>query len=365
MHVTKLNLNNFRNYRELSLEFDSHLNIITGPNAQGKTNLLEGLVFASIGKSHRGRDEDLPTWGSDFFRISVDFFKQERDFKIEIRWQEKKKKILINGVQKKKIGELLGNLNTVLFAPEDLQMVKGGPGERRKFLDLEISQLNPTYYHDLQQFIKILSQRNNLLKQISQGFTSAAMLEIWDQQLVDWGAKIYFKRIEILKKFNPLARLMHRKITNGKETLEIQYISSVGQEKETQSNYQEVWRNLIEISRKEEIRKGFTIYGPHRDDLRFVVNNIDMRYFGSQGQQRTTALAVKLAELELVKSEIGHYPVLLLDDVMSELDDLRQKYLLQTIQEKIQTFITTTNDRFFEPLGYGKVFNIYQGEIKQ
>lgn len=365
MYVEKLTLNNFRNYKDITLDFDPHLNIFIGPNAQGKTNLLEALVFASIGKSHRGKDEDLAIWGHDFFRIIVDLKKQDRDYKIEIRWQEKRKKILINGVTKKKTGDLIGNLNTVLFAPEDLQMVKGGPGERRKFLDLEISQLNPSYYHDLQQYIKILSQRNNLLKKIAQGLSSATMLEIWDQQLVEVGTKLFLKRVEILKKFNPLARLMHRKITDGNETLEIQYVSSLENEKEDLRSYKENWHEAMEKARKEEIRKGFTLYGPHRDDLRFMVNNMDMRYFGSQGQQRTTALAVKLAELELVKSEVGHYPVLLLDDVMSELDDMRQKYLLQTIQEKIQTFITTTNRRFFEPLDYGKVFSIYQGGIRK
>jgi len=363
LYVSTLTLKNFRNYREISLEFDPKLNIFAGANAQGKTNLLEGLVYASIGKSHRSRDEDLPTWGSGFFRISAVIQNHDRECQIEIGWQDRRKKILINGVKQRKAGDLLGKFNTVLFAPEDLQMVKGGPAERRSFLDLEISQLNPLYYYDLQQYYKILSQRNNLLKQIDQRRSSEGLLEIWDQQLIECGAKIYAKRMEILRKLSPLARLMQRKITEGKETLEIQYLSSIEASKESPDEYKECWRRLMELSRKDELMRGYTLFGPHRDDLKCLVNQTDVRYFGSQGQQRTTALALKLAELELVKSEIGCYPVLLLDDVMSELDDLRQKYLLETIQERIQTFITTTNPSFFEPLGYGKVFRIDQGKI--
>lgn len=368
MKVETLSIKNYRNYKNLDIKFHPFLNILVGDNAQGKTNILESIYYAGIGKSHRtNKDSELIKWQANSFYVDLNYNSRNYNSNIEIYYDiENKKKIKINGVQKKKISELIGNLNVVIFSPEDLVLVKGSPAIRRKFIDIEISQVSPNYYRYLQQYNKIVMQRNNLLKEINNKISNEE-LDIWDQQLVEVGTKIILKRMEVLKKLIPLARLMHRKITDGIEELEIKYVSTFLINAQNEEEVKKGFINKLAENRNIEKYKKMTITGPHRDDLEFFVNEINMKNFGSQGQQRTTALAMKLAELEYMKSETGEYPVLLLDDVMSELDKRRRFFLLKTIQNKIQTIITTTNLYYFEQsiIDKSKIFNIENGYINK
>lgn len=369
MLLEEIALSNFRNYREFRSPVGPFLNIIIGDNAQGKTNLLEAIYLAAAGKSHRtSRDQEMIRWNADFFRIALSISKSNSRLNLEILYNcQKKKQYKINGVNKNKLVELLGNFNAVLFAPEHLALVKGSPQERRNFLDGEISQTNPGYYHNLQQYSRVLHQRNNLLKTLRGQQVKPPILEVWDQQLTDLGSKIVVKRLEVLKKLNPLARLIHRKITEGMENLEISYQSSLLQGSQNTENLRTNFADQLKQCFQEELKRGYTLVGPHRDDLLLRVNDYDVRSYGSQGQQRTTALALKMAELEFIKSETGQYPVLLLDDVMSELDLHRRMFLLETIQDKIQTFVTATGTEFFPQkfLSKAKVFHISQGKIEE
>jgi DNA replication and repair protein RecF len=366
--LQEISLNNFRNYHQVSTKAGPFLNIIIGDNAQGKTNLLEAIYLAAVGKSHRThRDQELIKWAESFFRIILKVNKGNSLLTLEIIYSlEKRKQYKLNGVPKNKLVDLLGNFNAVLFAPEHLMLVKGSPHERRQFLDSEISQTNTVYFCNLQQYLRVLQQRNNFLKSIKGSDLKPEMLDIWNIQLVELGTKIIMKRLEVLKKLNPLARLVHRKITVGQENLEINYFSSLGEIGSLSSEkISQHFMELLQQNFKQEARRGYTIVGPHRDDLIFKVNEYDVRLYGSQGQQRTTVLALKLAELEFIKAETGQYPVLLLDDVMSELDYSRRKFLLETIQDKIQTFVTATGiDSFPEKvIEKAFIYKISKGQI--
>lgn len=368
MFLQEISLINFRNYNQITTQVGPYLNIIIGDNAQGKTNLLEAVYLAAIGKSHRSnRDQELVKWSSNFFRIILSINKGSSILKLEINYTlEKRKQYKINGVNKDKLVDLLGNFNAVLFAPEHLMLVKGSPHERRHFLDSEISQTNPVYYYNLQQYIRVLQQRNNFLRGIKGSQVKPEMLEVWDHQLIDLGTKIISKRMEVLKKLNPLARLVHRKITDGQENMEINYNSTLGEVVNLSSEkISERFLELLQQNFKQEVKRGYTLIGPHRDDLILKVNEYDVRLYGSQGQQRTTALALKLAELEFIKAETGQYPVLLLDDVMSELDYSRRMFLLESIQDKIQTFVTATGLEYFPEKYMEKAFlyKIKKGNI--
>lgn len=370
LQLKELKLRNYRNYKDLGLEVHPFLNILVGNNAQGKTNILESIYYLSVGKSHRtNKDQEIVNWESQDFFIKGIIETKNNNLNLEIAYQNgTKKQIKINGIDKRKIGNLLGNFNVVIFSPEDLYLVKGSPTGRRKFLDEEISQVNPQYYHYLNQYFKVLVQRNELLKNIRSNKQSTETLEMWDYQLAKFGALVTIKRIEVLKKLNPLARLMHRKITNGNENLEIKYCSSVEfKNNEKDDEIEEKILKQCQLTRKEDICRGITSMGPHRDDLNFFINDKEVKAFGSQGQQRTTVLALKLAELEYMKSERGEYPVLLLDDVMSELDEKRRIYLLEAIKDKIQTFVTTTNLHYFEEKidKQGQIFKVEGGQINK
>ncbi|ATW26408.1 DNA replication/repair protein RecF [Candidatus Formimonas warabiya] len=367
MNLSKLVLKNFRNYGTKEIDFHPLVNVITGLNAQGKSNLLEAIGYLSTLSSFRGaKDLDMVRWGCPYFFLEGLIKKNTGDYTISLGYNLENKKLLkVNGSARKKFNEVLGILNSVVFSPEDLNIVKLGPAARRKYLDGEMMQLFPTYYFTLMQYQKIIQQRNNLLKEIREKKQQEEMLDIWDEQLGENGAKIIKKRLEVLQKLAPLARLTHRKITEGEEELEITY-ESVDQEeilkKITWEKIKEILHTMIRENRKNEIIKGVSLFGPHRDDLKLMVNGIDVRKFGSQGQQRTTALSLKMAELELMKSETGEYPILLLDDVMSELDEKRRSHLIAMMGDKIQTFITTTDMAFH--FREGQVMKVFQGEIK-
>lgn len=369
MKLQSLVLKNFRNYQSEKINFHGGINIIIGLNAQGKSNLLEGINYLSIFSSFRNaKDADMVRWGQTYFFVEGLLEKKNGEILLSFGYSmEKNKKVLkINGLPRKKVSDALGVFNSVVFSPEDLNIVKAGPSARRRYLDKEMIQLFPMYYFTLLQYQKILTQKNNLLREIKGNINKNELLEVWDTQLMDHGSKIINKRIEVLKKLTPLARLTHRKITNGEEELDLHYETLDLDEdddykKLTMEQIREIFSKKMEKKRKGEIFRGLSLFGPHRDDIKITVNGVDIRKFGSQGQQRTAALSLKIAELELVKSETGEYPVLLLDDVMSELDEKRRNHLLLMIGNKVQTFITTTDLDFKH--GESKIIRVSQGEI--
>ena len=352
MYLEKLYLINYRNYLILKNDFSAQINMLIGNNAQGKTNIIEAIYYLSIGKSYRpARDLQLTNWNADYFCVSGLVRNNFGRTKLNITYRNNEqinKEIRINSSKISKNAELLGNLTTILFAPEDLNIIKGPPSERRNLLDNDISQVSPAYNTKLQQYNRILNQRNFLLRKMAITQKVDKQLDVWDQQFVDISKDIVEKRLEVLEKLTPLTRLMQRRLTDGQENLEIKYILNKNKQVKRDSEIKNILVEEMNIARGEELKRGTSLCGPHRDDLLISLNGNDLKYYGSQGQHRTTVLAIKLAELEYFKAESGEFPILLLDDVLSELDQQRREHLLNTIQEKnIQCFITTTEDNSF------------------
>ena len=363
MNVKKLSLINYRNYEDLKIDFVNNINIFIGQNAQGKTNIVESIYYAAMGKSHRSNnDQELIKWHKNNAIINLDFTRLDIEHNLNFQFKLAQNKEILYNSHNIKPKDLIGVINVVLFSPEDLTLIKGAPAGRRRFLDTEISQANPAYYKQLLQYNRIILQRNNLLKKIKEKKACKELLDSWDEQLIILGDKIVKKRIESVKKLNMLANLMHRKISTNKENLEISYDIS-GLEDYKNINFIEFYRNKLLENRQIDILRGSTSVGPHRDDLVLKVNQVNLKTFGSQGQQRTGVLALKLAELEFIKSETGEYPILLLDDVMSELDVNRREQLLNFIKDKIQTFITATDQNYFPGNISAKFFKVEQGKI--
>lgn len=337
MYIKYLQLINFRNYKELNIELSKNINVFIGDNAQGKTNILEGIYYSSIGKSPRtNRDKELINWNGNEAYIKIYVHKMRLDKKIEIKiFKEGKKGINVNSIKINKISELIGTLNVVMFSPEDLRIVKESPSFRRKFLDIELCKLSKKYYHNLVQYNKVLNERNVILKKWNE--QNSDMLQVYDDQLCKYGGIVTRLRDQYVKKLNENAKRIHSDITSGNEDIEFKYITPV---KNISKAEDEILELLIN-SRKKDFEKRVTSLGPHRDDFDIKINGIDARIFGSQGQQRTSVLTIKFASLEIIKEITGEYPVLLLDDVLSELDANRQKYILSSINN-IQTFITCT-----------------------
>lgn len=334
MYIEKLSLKNFRNFDKISISFSDNINIFYGDNAQGKTNLLESIYLCSTGRSQRTRnDKEMILFGENEAHIQIYAKKEKRTDRIDINLKrDGKKGIAVNNTAIKKLGELFGIVKTIIFSPEDLQMIKSGPSERRRFMDIELCQISNLYYYNLQQYYKILKQRNNLLKTIQKDYKLKETIFAWNEQLVIYGKKIISLRREFIKKINYIAFNIHQKITGGKEKLNIIYRPSV---------LEENFFSKLEKNIDKDLLYGTTSLGPHKDDLIFNINDIDIRNFGSQGQQRTASLSTKLAEIEFIKEESSSFPILLLDDVFSELDIKRQNFLIDNIKN-IQTFITCT-----------------------
>ncbi|TCZ75659.1 DNA replication/repair protein RecF [Paenibacillus albiflavus] len=367
MFLKKLSVRHYRNYEELELNTDSNVNIFLGSNAQGKTNLLEAIYVLALTKSHRTfQDKELIRWQADSAHIAAEIDKKYGPCKLELALSSKGKRVRINGLEQRKLSQFIGALNVVMFAPEDLEIVKGSPGVRRRFMDMEIGQVYPSYIYDLSQYQKTLQQRNNMLKNAFKAPLDQDMLSVWDEQLVTYGVKIMKKRQNFIKKLQKWAEQIHAGITNGKEQLTITYSPSVADSEEVDDTvvFDQFMVKLSKI-RDQEIRRGVSILGPHRDDLLFFINGKEVQTYGSQGQQRTTALSLKLAELELIYEEVGEYPILLLDDVLSELDEYRQTQLIQTFQSKVQTFITTTGleSVHLDQLNNASIFHVNSGSI--
>jgi DNA replication and repair protein RecF len=346
MFIKQLQLRNYRNYEQLEIQFENKVNVILGENAHGKTNMMESIYVLAMAKSHRtSNDKDLIRWDQEYAKIEGRVQKNNGSLPMELIISKKGKKAKYNHLEQKKLSQYVGNMNVVMFAPEDLLLVKGSPQVRRRFIDMEIGQISPVYLHEVGQLNKILQQRNHYLKQLqTQKQTDLTMLDILTDQFIQSAVKIISKRFEFLHLLQNWAIPIHRGISHELETLKIKYKPSVEvSEEQDLSKMVDIYENKYYQVKKREIDRGSTLFGPQRDDLLFFVNDRDVQTFGSQGQQRTTALSIKLAEIELIHSEIGEYPILLLDDVLSELDDHRQSHLLNTIQGKVQTFVTTTS----------------------
>ncbi len=357
MIIQSIELNNFRNYHSLKLEFDNGTNIFYGDNAQGKTNILEALYLSGTTKSHKGsKDRDVICFGEEESHIRTFVQKKEILYQIDMHLRKSKTKgIAINGIPIRKASELFGILNFVFFSPEDLSIIKQGPSERRRFLDMELCQLDKVYLHDLAQYNKIVSQRNKLLKDLYFRADLTDTLDIWDVQLIQYGKKLIRSRELFVEKLNRIMYEIHGHLSGGKENMQVLY------EKDTTAEDMET---AVYKNRERDIKLKTTTTGPHRDDLVFLADGIDIRKFGSQGQQRTAALSLKLSEIELVKQITGDTPVLLLDDVLSELDHNRQNYLLNRIHD-IQTMITCTGlDEFVNHrFSVNKIFRVVEGTV--
>ncbi|MGK9253161.1 DNA replication/repair protein RecF [Paenibacillus humicus] len=344
MFLHEIKLKNYRNYEELELGTSHKVNLFIGPNAQGKTNLLESIFALALTKSHRtSKDRELIGWNGKEASVHGEVEKRYGNVSLDLVYSAQGKKAKINGLEQRKLSGFVGTLNVVMFAPEDLEIVKGTPGIRRRFLDMEIGQVQPGYLHTLQQYSKVLLQRNNYLKSTGPGSVQPAMMEVWNMQLAEHGVKIMRKRQQFIEKLRTWAAAIHSGITAGGEELAVSYRPSFEMEGEQDESvlFDQFMLKLSQV-KDQEYRRGVTLAGPHRDDLAFHINGKEAQVFGSQGQQRTTALSLKLAEIELIREEIGEYPLLLLDDVLSELDQHRQTQLIETFQGKVQTFITAT-----------------------
>ena len=359
MTIESIELKNYRNYEELHMELSQGTNILYGDNAQGKTNILESLYLCGTTKSHRGtKDKDMIQFGKDESHIEVKVEKKGITYQIDMHLKKNKAKgIAINRIPIKKASELFGILNVVFFSPEDLNIIKNGPAERRRFIDLELSQLDKVYLNDLGNYNRIVNQRNKLLKDLSVQPSLKDTLDIWDIQMAEYGRKIIDKRSEFIKELNETVRKIHGNLTGGLEELNVIYEPDCTAEK---------LESTICANRERDMRMRLTSAGPHRDDLCVMANGIDIRKYGSQGQQRTAALSLKLSEIYIVKRKIKDTPVLLLDDVLSELDSSRQNYLLDSISD-IQTLITCTglDDFISHQFQINKVFQVVQGTVSQ
>ncbi len=353
MWISKINLINFRNYNKEEIKLEKNINIFYGENAQGKTNIIESIFMGSMGKSFRAKkDAEMIKLGQKNSIIEIFFEKEDRDGKIKIELSNKKN-IYLNGIKLKKLSELLGNINVVIFTPDDINILKGGPQNRRRFLDIMISQMKPNYMYNLNLYQKTIEQRNNYLRQIREFNKSDEMLEIWDEKLVDYACKIYEYRKEFMKKINEKIVNIHSEITDNKEKIKIEYNSDC--------DSREKYIELLKQRRKLDIIKGYTTKGIHRDDFNIFINERELGIYGSQGQHRTSILSLKMAELDIIKEEIGEYPILLLDDFMSELDEKRRKHLLEKISN-IQVIITCTDKIKLENKDV-LIYNVKDGKV--
>jgi len=382
MILTSLELTGYRNYRSLSCDFCPGINLISGANAQGKTNLIESVHYLSIGKAYRqARDDQLILWGGQSFSIKGRVERKQGKTEIEVRYRQEEnpaKTVWANGLRLTSRENLSGMLTSVLFSPESMTILKGPPRERREFLNYDISQISLTYSTNLARYMRILAQRNALLKKLGAVSASEAekreRLSVWDQQLIFYGSRIIEKRMSIVEKLIPLVRLTHRKLTDDNDNMELYYVPHAKDNIMIKKNSEGKWdvesflREAGAASFDYDVRYGSTRWGPHLDDIRVLLDGVDIRQYGSQGQQRTGVLALKLAELEIFRGESGEYPVLLLDDVLSELDEKRQRKLLEFINEKyIQCIITATESKNINLIvkRQAKSFFVNRGEIKE
>ena len=354
MWIKKIRINNFRNYKNQELRLNRNINIFFGDNAQGKTNIIESIFVCSLGKSFRtNKDKELININENYCDIEVEFEKSDRQGKVNLKI-EGKKNIFLNDIKLKKLSELLGNINIVIFTPDDINILKGGPQNRRKFLDIMISQLRPKYMHIYSMYAKTIDERNNYLKKIKSENAKEDLLEIWDEQLIEYGKIIADYRNEFIEKSKDKIINIHKEITENKEEIKIEYTSDCMDKK--------IYEKLLLERRKIDIIKGYTTRGVHRDDFNIFLNDMPVNIYGSQGQHRTAMLSLKMSELKVIEDEIGESPILLLDDFMSELDNKRINKFLETIEDT-QVIITCTEKIEFIGKQNKEFFNVVNGKI--
>lgn len=367
MRLDSVRLSHYRNYDALELSFSEKTNVLIGENAQGKTNLLEAIYVLALAKSHRTtHDKELIGWDQETARVEGRVVKRTGSHVQEIVISGRGKKAKLNHLEQRRLSDYVGALNIVLFAPEDLHIVKGSPQVRRRFLDMEIGQVSPVYLHELSQYLKVLKQRNALLKQLSMKGGDETFLDILTEQMITLAVKIVQRRHHFMTQLEKWARPIHDGISRGQEELALIYRSDTfGDELLDVEGMTASYTRKFGKIKENEIRRGVTLFGPHRDDFEMEVNGRNVQTYGSQGQQRTAALSLKLAEIELIHEEVGEYPLLLLDDVLSELDDHRQTHLLDTMQQKVQTILTTTSvdGIAHETINQAKLFHVKQGTV--
>lgn len=374
MYVKSIELKNYRNYERLSLNFNSDKILFVGKNAQGKTNLLEAIYYMSCLNSARAKnDTEIINLGKDFLQVKMVMTRQDMDIGLEVfSAPPKKREMLVNGVKKRKTSEFCSNLSVVSFSVNDLLLLRGTPDDRRGWLDMAISQIYPAYLDRIAKYNKIRVQKSNYLREIKGNIhASRDMLDVWNTQLIIAGSNIIFLRLKFLRELQKIAKQRHAKIAEN-ENFYMEYNSSVidslGFENEIPYTIEDiayVFDEKLKLRQDEEIIRAQALVGPHRDDISYFINNMDSKKFASQGQQRTIVLSLKLAELELIKDKIGDTPVLLLDDVLAELDNIRQNYLLNAIGSETQTIITSVDTVLFgeDYLKNVEVFNISDGRI--
>ena len=358
MKIQSLSISNFRNYQNLKIDFDDKVNIFIGKNAQGKTNLLESIYYCCIGKSFKSsKDKELIKWGEENGFIKLVANKKYRDTQVEVRFSNsQKKEIKINGLPIRKIGDLIGEINIVFFSPQELKLVRESPDERRRFMDIDISQNNKRYFYQLGRYEKILANRNKLLKNSSSIDVVKETVDIWDRALITSAKLIAFERQKFVEQILPYAQKAHSYISGGKEELNLKYVCGCGIVLD--ENFEKNFEKLLRKNLEKDFKLGYTSLGVHRDDIDIFLNGVEVKSFGSQGQQRTVGLALKLAELENMFNINGEYPILLLDDVFSELDLDRQRRLLKFV-DRTQTFITCTDEKEIT----GKLYHIENGKM--
>ena len=364
MRVKSLSLKNFRNYEQAVIEPDSGVTVFTGPNAQGKTNILEALHLCCLGRSHRtARDEELIRWGAANARVNILTHQQDGTHEVTIlldKHQKKKKTVRIGARQADRIGELLGHVCGVLFSPEDLSIIKDGPAERRRFIDMQLSQLRPQYFYALQRAVRTLNQRNALLQEIAKNPSLLPTLDMWDEQLAGIGAQIAQSRREAIAQLSQDAKAAHASLTDGREELRLWYISQTAEGGDVAGQL----LARLRAARSEDLRRMTTTVGIHRDDIGVTINGKEARTFASQGQQRSAVLSLKLAQLEMAARETGEAPILMLDDVMSELDPGRRRQLIERI-DRVQTFVTCTDLSDLAGARQGAVYHVENGVLSR
>ena len=370
MQIDQLNLTNFRNYASLDLTLHPGLTLITGENAQGKTNLLEAIFLLSLAKSHRtNRDQELIRWGADFAKVAGQITSKNQTFPLEIRLSAKGKVARYNHLDQAKLSQFIGRLNVILFAPEDMQFIKGSPQLRRRFLDSELGQIHPVYLQTLLDYHRLLKQRNTYLKQgRDQQQLDPLYLEILTDQLIDQAVTIIKYRLAFIQKLQSISQSLHHQLSDQRDHLEIVYKASSSRlDYQADQTIKDQLEALFAQSKSRELDQGVTLYGPHRDDLLFYLNENLAAHYASQGQQRTIILSLKLAELELMKDLTGDYPILLLDDVLSELDSKRQLILMNQIENKVQTILTsaTLDQVQIKDLDHAELLWVQQGTVSK
>ena len=360
MRITAVQLNNFRSYEDCALAPCEGVNVLLGDNGQGKTNVLEAMYMCCTGRSHRTRqDRELIRWGTDCARVKVEAERRDGSHSVELILPNMgRRRLKIAGQEASRSGELMGHVTGVLFSPEDLKTVKDGPAERRRFVDMALSQISPGYYYALQRYARALKQRNEVLRAAQFQPSMMATIDSWDEQLAAAGSELMGRRREYIDRLNRLAAEVHDEISDGRERLEIKYLPSVTAGDDVQSAL-----DMLFAARESDLKRMTTSVGAHRDDVQLLIAGRDVRAFGSQGQQRTAALAMRLAELSVMRDELEEWPMLMLDDVMSELDPSRRRQLVKRLSG-IQTFITCTDEDDLAGAEIGRAWRVENGELK-